>query len=50
MRADPEEGAGRTLEANAPDAIERWGRRLGRTLGVCFLVVLIINLFTHWFF
>jgi hypothetical protein len=32
------------------DAIERWGRRIGRLLGALFFVILILNLFTHWFF
>jgi hypothetical protein len=34
----------------APDAIERWGRRIGRLLGGVFFVILIVNLFTRWFF
>ncbi len=38
------------LEDPAPDPIERWGRRIGRLLGALFFVVLILNLFTHWFF
>jgi hypothetical protein len=32
------------------DAVEVWGRRVGRALGALFLVVLLINLFTRWFF
>jgi hypothetical protein len=32
------------------DAIEVWGRRIGRGLGAIFFVVLIVNLFTRWFF
>jgi hypothetical protein len=38
------------LEDPAPDAIERWGRRVGRLLGALFFGILILNLFTHWFF
>jgi hypothetical protein len=53
MRPDRNAGAHRTQEPTAtpaPDAIEIWGRRVGRTLGVCFLAILVINLLTHWFF
>jgi hypothetical protein len=37
-------------EGDAPDAVEIWAKRLGRALGLIFLVVLVINLFTGWFF
>jgi hypothetical protein len=32
------------------DPAEKWGRIVGRTLGFIFLAILIINLFTGWFF
>lgn len=32
------------------DPAEMWGRRVGRALGYGLLVVLIVNLFTGWFF
>jgi hypothetical protein len=32
------------------DRIEVWGHRIGRALGAVFFVVLIVNLFTGWFF
>lgn len=32
------------------DPVEKWGRIVGRTLGFGFLIVLIVNLFTGWFF
>ena len=41
MRAD---------DGEAPDAVEIWAKRIGRALGLVFLVVLAINLFTGWFF
>jgi hypothetical protein len=34
----------------APDAVEIWAKGIGRALGLVFLVVLAINLFTGWFF
>ncbi len=34
----------------APDAVEIWAKRVGRALGLIFVVVLVINLFTGWFF
>ena len=32
------------------DWTERWGRRIGRTLGYLFAVALLANLFTRWLF
>ena len=32
------------------DAAEIWGRRVGRVLGYALLLLLIVNLFTGWFF
>jgi hypothetical protein len=32
------------------DKIEQWGRRIGRTLGLIFAILLIINLVKHWVF
>ena len=40
----------RANEGEAPDSVEIWARRIGRALGLVFLVVLAINLFTGWFF
>ena len=40
----------RTDAGEAPDAVEIWAKRIGRALGLVFLVVLAINLFTGWFF
>jgi hypothetical protein len=37
-------------EREAPDAVEIWAKRIGRVLGLIFLVFLVINLFTGWFF
>ncbi|MDB5509172.1 MAG: hypothetical protein JWL93_1641 [Hyphomicrobiales bacterium] len=37
-------------DAPAEDRVEVWGRRLGRALGLVFLVVLVVNLATGWFF
>src|SRR6476469_2308400 len=37
-------------EGEAPDAVEIWAKRVGRALGVIFVVILVINLFTGWFF
>jgi hypothetical protein len=41
------ESAGR--DEPPADAIERWGRRIGRLLGALFFLILVLNLFTHWF-
>ncbi len=32
------------------DRIEIWGKRVGRALGTVFVIILVLNLFTHWFF
>jgi len=40
----------RTDAGDAPDAVEIWAKRIGRALGLVFLVALAINLFTGWFF
>jgi hypothetical protein len=40
----------RSHAGEAPDAVEIWARRTGRALGLVFLVVLALNLFTGWFF
>ena len=37
-------------EGVGDDRIEVWGRRIGRALAVVFFVVLVVNLFTRWFF
>lgn len=37
-------------EGLGEDRIEVWGRRIGRGLGAVFFLVLIVNLFTRWFF
>jgi hypothetical protein len=37
-------------EGEAPDAVEIWAKRVGRALGVIFVVILAINLFNGWFF
>jgi hypothetical protein len=37
-------------EGEAPDAVEIWAKRVGRALGVIFVIILAINLFTGWFF
>jgi len=38
------------MSENTPDAVEIWARRIGRTLGFLFLVMLALNLATGWFF
>lgn len=37
-------------QSDSKDAIEKWGSLIGRTLGYLFALVLLINLFTGWFF
>lgn len=37
-------------EGLGDDRIELWGRRIGRALAVVFFLVLVVNLFTRWFF
>jgi hypothetical protein len=37
-------------EGLGDDRIEIWGRRIGRGLGAVFFILLVVNLFTRWFF
>ena len=37
-------------EGLGDDRIEVWGRRIGRAAAAVFFVVLVVNLFTRWFF
>ncbi|MBX9739387.1 MAG: hypothetical protein K2X62_04920 [Beijerinckiaceae bacterium] len=37
-------------DAPAEDRVEVWGRRIGRLLGLAFLILLLVNLATGWFF
>ncbi len=37
-------------DAQGEDAIEIWGRRIGRALGLLCLILLAVNLVTGWFF
>ena len=37
-------------EGVSNDWAEVWGRRIGRALGAVFFIVLVVNLFTGWFF
>ncbi len=37
-------------DVSRSDPAEKWGRIIGRSLGFVFLIVLIVNLFTGWFF
>lgn len=48
--ADHFSAADAQKEGLADDRIEVWGRRIGRALGGLFLVILIVNFFTRWFF
>jgi hypothetical protein len=43
-------GRERLTEGRDNDPIERWGRFLGRALGLIFMVFLIANLAFHWLF
>ena len=43
-------GASMREEPGEADAVEIWAKRIGRTLGLIFLVLLAVNLFTGWFF
>ena len=42
--------AGNQPSENTNDKVEKWGSRIGRTLGYVFALVLLVNLFTGWFF
>ena len=37
-------------DADRDDSTVKWATRIGRVLGLAFFVLLIINLFTGWFF
>ncbi len=37
-------------DAEGEDGAEKWGRRIGRALGLVAFAVLVLNLFTRWFF
>ena len=37
-------------EGLGEDRLEIWGRRIGRGLGAVFFALLVVNLFTRWFF
>ncbi len=37
-------------DKGAADPVVKWATRIGRTLGWIACVLLVINLFTHWFF
>ena len=37
-------------DVSGTDPAEKWGRIVGRSLGFVFLIVLVVNLFTGWFF
>lgn len=37
-------------DAAQEDRATRWATRIGRVLGLVFFLVLVINLFTGWFF
>jgi hypothetical protein len=41
---------GRGAQIDESDPVEVWAKRIGRLLGMAFLVVLVVNLFTGWFF
>ncbi len=46
-------GVGPQMRADdhgSADAVEIWAKRIGRALGLVFLVLLAVNLFTGWFF
>ena len=40
----------RGAQIDEGDPVEVWAKRVGRILGYALLVVLIVNLFTGWFF
>lgn len=43
-------GLTRGETAPAEDRIEVWARRIGRSLGAIAAILLVLNLFTGWFF
>lgn len=43
-----QETRGAQIDENDP--VEVWAKRVGRIVGYALLVVLIVNLFTGWFF
>lgn len=40
----------RGAQIDESDPVEVWAKRIGRIIGYGLLVVLIVNLFTGWFF
>ena len=40
----------RGAQIDESDPVEVWAKRIGRIIGYALLVVLIVNLFTGWFF
>ena len=40
----------RGAQIDESDPVEVWAKRVGRIVGYALLVVLIVNLFTGWFF
>jgi hypothetical protein len=40
----------RGAQIDESDPVEVWAKRVGRIVGYSLLVVLIVNLFTGWFF
>lgn len=32
------------------DGVELWARRIGRVLGLIVAIILVLNIFTRWFF
>jgi hypothetical protein len=40
----------RGAQIDESDPVEVWAKRIGRIVGYALLVVLIVNLFTGWFF
>ncbi|MFN3889842.1 MAG: hypothetical protein ACK4MV_05535 [Beijerinckiaceae bacterium] len=40
----------RGADINEYDPVEVWAKRIGRIAGYALLVLLVVNLFTGWFF
>jgi hypothetical protein len=40
----------RGAQIDETDPVEVWAKRIGRIIGYALLVLLIVNLFTGWFF